>query len=110
FNTTCTFLLNKGPGLEAFLGKFGASKILPERELEELLTHYARVATASSSLDPDTAPSHNDLFKPDSILFDGIRPWLVHSEASVVRGRHVGPPGGAGKLARAQQSGRTSLC
>ena len=32
FNTTCTFLLNKGPALDGFLQKFRASSILPENE------------------------------------------------------------------------------
>src|SRR5580765_2226345 len=37
FNTTCTFLLNKGSALDGFLQKFRASSILPENEAEELL-------------------------------------------------------------------------
>ncbi len=40
FNTTCTFLLNKGPALDGFLQKFRASGILPENETEELLARY----------------------------------------------------------------------
>lgn len=28
------------------------------------------------------APSHNDVFKPDNILFDGHRLWLVFGEAA----------------------------
>ena len=31
FNTTCTFLLNKGPALDGFLQNFRASSILPAR-------------------------------------------------------------------------------
>lgn len=82
FNTTCTFLLNKGPILDGFLHKFRAANILPEHELEELLSQYTRVAAVYSSLAPDLAPSHNDLFKPDNILFDGSRLWLVDWEAA----------------------------
>ena len=89
FNTTCTFLLNKGPALEGFLQKFRAANILPEHDLEELLTQYERVATAYSSLDPDLAPSHNDLFKPDNILFDGRRLWMVDWEAAFQNDRYA---------------------
>jgi len=89
FNTTCTFLLNKGPALDGFLLKFRAANILPERDLEELLAQHAKLAAAYSSLDPDLAPSHNDLFKPDNILFDGSRLWLVDWEAAFQNDRYA---------------------
>ena len=89
FNTTCTFLLNHGPALEKFLQDFRAANILPEHDLEELLAQYARVAAAYSSLDPDLAPSHNDLFKPDNMLFDGSRLWLVDWEAAFQNDRYA---------------------
>jgi thiamine kinase-like enzyme len=89
FNTTCTFLLNKGPALDGLLEKFRVSNVMPKEDLEELLSQYARIAKAYSSLDPDLAPSHNDLFKPDNILFDGSRLWLVDWEASFQNDRYV---------------------
>jgi len=89
FNTTCTFLLNKGPALEGFLQNFRTANILPEHDVEELLAQYARVAAAYSSLDPDLAPSHNDLFKPDNILFDRSRVWLVDWEAAFQNDRYA---------------------
>ena len=89
FNTTCTFLLNKGPALEGFLQNFRTANILPEHDVEELLAQYARVAAAYSSLDPDLAPSHNDLFKPDNMLFDGNRVWLVDWEAAFQNDRYA---------------------
>jgi aminoglycoside phosphotransferase (APT) family kinase protein len=89
FNTTCTFLLAKGPALDGFLQNFRAAKILPENDLEELLAQYARVSAAYSSLDPDLAPSHNDLFKPDNILFNGDRLWLVDWEAAFQNDRYA---------------------
>jgi len=89
FNTTCTFLLHKGPMLDGMIQKFQASKILPPHDLDEFLAQYARVAAAYSSLDPDTAPSHNDLFKPDNMLFDGKRLWLVDWEAAFQNDRYV---------------------
>jgi hypothetical protein len=89
FNTTCTFLLHKGPALDGFLLKFRAANTLPEHDTEELLAQYTRVAAAYSALDPDLAPSHNDLFKPDNILFDGTRVWLVDWEASFQNDRYA---------------------
>src|SRR5580700_7740511 len=52
FNTTCTFLLSKGPALNGFLQKFRAANILPEHDLVELLSQYEQLAAAYSSLDP----------------------------------------------------------
>ncbi len=89
FNTTCTFLLKQGPALEGFVEKFRTSSILPENETRELLACYQRVAAAYSRFDPDPAPSHNDLFKPDNMLFDGERLWLVDWEAAFQNDRYA---------------------
>ena len=89
FNTTCTFLLNKGPALDGFLQKFRSSSSLPENETAELLARYQQVAEAYSRLDPDLAPAHNDLFKPDNMLYDGTRLWLVDWEASFQNDRYA---------------------
>lgn len=89
FNTTCTFLLNNETILDAFLQKFRAANILPEHEWEELFRAYARLTAALSSVGPDLAPSHNDLFKPDNILFDGSRLWLVDWEAAFQNDRYA---------------------
>jgi thiamine kinase-like enzyme len=89
FNTTCMFLLNKGPALDLFLQKFRAANILPEQDLAELLSQYEQLAAAYSSLDPDLAPSHNDLFKPDNMLFDGSRLWMVDWEAAFQNDRYA---------------------
>lgn len=89
FNTTCTFLLNPGPALEGFLQQFRATKILPEPETAELLARYLQVAEVYSRLDSDMVPGHNDLFKPDNILFDGNRLWMVDWEASFQNDRYA---------------------
>jgi aminoglycoside phosphotransferase (APT) family kinase protein len=89
FNTTCTFLLNQGPALDGLLHKFRTSGIVPENETGELLDRYQQVAAIYSRLDPDLAPSHNDLFKPDNMLFDGNRLWLVDWEAAFQNDRYV---------------------
>src|ERR1700732_2313422 len=89
FNTICTFLLNKGPALDGFLQKFRASGILPENETDELFARYEQLAAVYSRLDSDLAPSHNDLFKPDNMLFDGNRLWLVDWEAAFQNDRYA---------------------
>jgi thiamine kinase-like enzyme len=89
FNTTCTFLLNKGAALEGFLQNFRTSSILSESEAEELLAGYQKVVEVYSPLDSDLAPGHNDLFKPDNMLFDGNRLWLVDWEAAFQNDRYA---------------------
>ena len=89
FNTTCTFLLSKGPALDGFLQKFRAANILAEHDVVELLSQCERLAAAYSSLDPAPAPSHNDLFKPDNMIFDGSRLWMVDWEAAFQNDRYA---------------------
>jgi hypothetical protein len=89
YNTTCTFLLNKTPALDGFLHKFRTLNILPDNGTDELLARYHQVAATYSPLDSDMAPSHNDLFKPDNMLFDGARLWLIDWEASFQNDRYA---------------------
>jgi hypothetical protein len=89
FNTTCTFLLNEGPGLSDFLQKFRASNILPNDETGELFARYRQLTATYAPLDSDIVASHNDLFKPDNILFDGDRLWFVDWEAAFQNDRYA---------------------
>ena len=88
-NTSCTFLINKGPAVDAFIQRFQAANILPKGEIEELLARRAQVAAVYPHHDPDMVSSHNDLFKPDNILFDGQRVWLVDWEAAFLNDRYA---------------------
>ncbi len=88
-NTSCTFLLHEGPARDAILQKFQAANIVPQAESDELFARFAQIA-AAYSLDPlDRVSSHNDLFKPDNILFDGRRVWLVDWEAAFLNDRYA---------------------
>ena len=89
FNTSCTFLINKGPTLDGFLQKFQAANILPKTESEEFFARYAEVAAVYPHDDREMVSSHNDLFKPDNILFDGQRIWLVDWEAAFLNDRYA---------------------
>lgn len=89
FNTTCTFLINKGPALDGFLQKFQAANPLPGPESDELFARYAELAAVYPRDDSAMVSSHNDLFKPDNILFDGQRIWLVDWEAAFLNDRYA---------------------
>jgi Phosphotransferase enzyme family len=88
-NTSCMFLMNKGAAVDGFIQKFQAANILPKGESEELFARYAQVAAVYPHHDPDMVSSHNDLFKPDNILFDGHRVWLVDWEAAFLNDRYA---------------------
>jgi thiamine kinase-like enzyme len=88
-NTSCTFLIHKGPAVDGFLQRFQAANLLPKAESEELFARYAQVASVYPHHDPDMVSSHNDLFKPDNILFDGRRVWLVDWEAAFRNDRYA---------------------
>ncbi|MBV9677161.1 MAG: aminoglycoside phosphotransferase family protein [Acidobacteriaceae bacterium] len=88
-NTSCTFLLNKGAALDGFIQKFQAANVLSSGESEELFARYTQVAAAYPLHDSDLVSSHNDLFKPDNILFDGRRVWLVDWEAAFLNDRYA---------------------
>jgi len=88
-NTSCMFLINKGPALDGFLQKFQTANILPKAENEEFFARYAEVAAVYPHDDAEMVSSHNDLFKPDNILFDGQRVWLVDWEAAFRNDRYA---------------------
>lgn len=89
FNTSCTFLLNRVPALDGYLQKFQAANILPGAESEEFFARYAELAAVYPHDDLEMVSSHNDLFKPDNILFDGRRVWLVDWEAAFRNDRYA---------------------
>ena len=92
-NTTCMFLMNQAPAVDGFIQRFRAANILPAAESQELLARHAQVAAVyprhGPDHDPEMVSSHNDLFKPDNILFDGRRVWLVDWEAAFLNDRYA---------------------
>ncbi len=88
-NTSCVFLLNKGAALDGFLQAVRTANILPKSEGEELFARYEQVAAVYPRKDAEMVSSHNDLFKPDNILFDGNRLWLVDWEAAFLNDRYA---------------------
>jgi hypothetical protein len=72
---------------DGFIGRFQASDILPQAEIEEGFARYAQVAGVYPRHDPDMVSSHNDL-KPENIRFDGDRIWLVDWKAALLNDRY----------------------
>ena len=83
------FLIHKGPALDGFIQKFQAAKVLSKDESEELFARHAQLAAVYPHHDPEMVSSHNDLFKPDNMLFDGQRIWLVDWEAAFQNDRYA---------------------
>ncbi len=88
-DTTCMFLMHKGAAVDGFIQKFQEMNILSKGEIEELLAWHAQLSAVYPDHAPDMVSSHNDLFKPDNILFDGHRVWLVDWEAAFLNDRHA---------------------
>lgn len=74
--------------IDGFIRRFQAANILPENRTEDLFRRYADMAKVYPRNDADLVASHNDL-KPQNILFDGDRVWLVDWEAAFLNDRYV---------------------
>jgi thiamine kinase-like enzyme len=73
---------------DGFIHRFQAANILPESETEELFRRYADVQKVYPRDDTELVASHNDL-KPQNILFDGNRIWLVDWESAFLNDQYV---------------------
>jgi len=81
-------LMNYFDTLDGFIRRFQERQILPQHLTEEILRLYAEVARVYPRNDPDGVSSHNDL-KPENLLFDGERVWLVDWEAAFLNDRYA---------------------
>jgi len=86
-NTSCMYLLNGGPGADGFIAKFRASNFVPAPECDEVFARFQELAAAYPRRESDWVSSHNDL-KPENLLFDGERAWLVDWEAAFRNDRY----------------------
>jgi hypothetical protein len=83
------FRINYFERMEKYMPQFRAAGILPEDELKELFEIYQRIVTVYPRNDIENWVScHNDS-KPENIVFDGQRPWLVDWEAAFLNDRYL---------------------
>jgi thiamine kinase-like enzyme len=74
--------------MDGFISRFQAAKTLPESETADAFELYARARDAYPRTEADMVSSHNDL-KPENVLFDGERVWLVDWEAGFLNDRYL---------------------
>ncbi|NDJ14189.1 MAG: hypothetical protein EBY17_23835 [Acidobacteriia bacterium] len=109
FNTTWTFLLNKWPEIDPYVERFRTLKLLPVDEIEEFFDRYAELASVYPYGDGEMVASHNDLFKPDNVRFDGKRVWLADWEAAFLNDRYADLAVVANQLVRNEAEEREFL-
>ena len=68
--------------------KFQEAKILPESMTSEIFSQYAKILAVYPNIKEEWVPCHNDC-KPENILYDGERPWLVDWEAAFPNDRYA---------------------
>jgi thiamine kinase-like enzyme len=73
--------LNYLERMDGFVQNFRASKILPESMTDEIFRRYEDIKSVYPRNTDELVSCHNDL-KPENMLYDGERPWLVEWEAA----------------------------
>jgi thiamine kinase-like enzyme len=74
--------------MDRLVQRFQAAGVLPGREAAGLFEFYAQVKAVYPREGSDAVPSHNDL-RPENILYDGHRAWLVDWEAAFLNDRYL---------------------
>ena len=74
--------------MDGFVSRFQAAKLLPESETDKLFRSYAAVTKAYPRNGIDLVASHKDL-KPQNMVFDGERIWLIDWEAAFLNDKYV---------------------
>ncbi|MFN7934460.1 MAG: phosphotransferase [Bryobacteraceae bacterium] len=72
---------------DGFIARFRGAKLAPEDEVVDVFRMYAAVCATYPRVDEDMVSAHNDL-KPENVLFDGARVWLVDWEAAFANDRY----------------------
>ncbi len=68
--------------------RFRSMGVVPESETAELFELYAHLRDVYPRDGSEMVPCHNDL-KPENIIFDGERVWLVDWEAAFLNDRYI---------------------
>jgi aminoglycoside phosphotransferase (APT) family kinase protein len=70
-----------------FIWRFRRASLLPRNEIDDAFTSYEQICATYPRFDADMVSCHMDL-KPDNILFDGHRIWLVDWQAAFLNDRY----------------------
>jgi hypothetical protein len=70
-----------------FIWRFRAAKLVAASEIEEVFARYDQVCATYPRLSADMVSCHMDL-KPENIVFDGQRVWLVDWQAAFLNDRY----------------------
>lgn len=74
--------------MDRLVSAFRTANLLPPHEIDELLRRYADLMKVYPRGDAELVASHNDV-KPQNMVFDGERLWLVDWEAAFLNDRYV---------------------
>jgi len=74
--------------MDRLVSAFSAARLLPPDEIDELLRRYADLMKVYPRGDAELVASHNDV-KPQNMVFDGKKLWLVDWEAAFLNDRYV---------------------
>src|SRR5882672_6478959 len=84
-----SFRINYFESMERSIPAFRAANILPGDEIKDLLDIYERIVNVYPRYDVENwVSSHNDS-KPENIVFDGQRPWLIDWESAFLNDRYL---------------------
>jgi len=70
-----------------FIWRFRSANLVATSEIEEVFRRYDQVCAAYPRLNTDMVSCHSDL-KPENIVFDGQRVWLVDWKAAFLNDRY----------------------
>ncbi len=82
--------VNYFDALDGFIQKLRDTKVLPVSITDEVFSRYAHIKSVYPRNSSGWVASHNDL-KPENIIFDGYRVWLVDWEAAFLNDRYFDP-------------------
>jgi Ser/Thr protein kinase RdoA (MazF antagonist) len=74
--------------MDRLVSAFRTANILPPGEIDELLRRYSDLMKIYPRDNAELVASHNDV-KPQNMVFDGERLWLVDWEAAFLNDRYV---------------------
>ena len=80
-------VFNYATAHNGFIWRLRKAGLLPKGEIEEIFTRYDQLCAAYPRLDSDMVSCHSGL-RPENILFDGQRVWLVGWQAAFLNDRY----------------------